>query len=148
MLNLQIKRYILYWIYVLIALGIPILFINETYGLFETTTTVAGEFTKLRSTALIVILITAFFGTKVIVSWYHNVPDTSIVKHLGNKLILPVGLGVMWVILNFSDRYIENFTYVIYWSFISNAVALIFAVWHQNTLNQIVKAERLSGERK
>lgn len=148
MLKLQIKRYILYWVYVLIALGIPIAFINETYGLLERTQTAAGEFVKLKSTALVVILIAGFFGIKVIVGWYQNLPDTSIFKTLGNKLILPSALGVTWLILNFSDRYVENLQYVMYWSFIANSIALLVAIWHQSVLNEIIETERKEGKRK
>jgi uncharacterized protein YacL len=148
MLKLTIKRYIYYWLYVLIGLGIPIAVINQTYGLLEQTTTEAGEFTKLRATSFVVIFIVLFFGMKMIIGWYKNLPDTSLMKSIGEKLMLPVGLGVLWLILNFSDRYIENLTYVIYWSFISNVIAFLIALLHQKVLNQIVVEQTLQGQRR
>lgn len=146
--NLYFKRFVYYFIYLGLAIGVPAGLIIQIYGLFETGAREPGEFTRLRSVALMIFVGVLILGINVLIRWYKSLPDVSAVKTYPSVMIKPIIFGLMYVLLLFSDRYIDRVQFITFWSMISNGVAIIPAIAHKKIVNKIIILETQSGLRR
>ena len=146
--KLYFKRFVYYLIYLVFSLGIPAGIIIQLYGLFETGTTEAGEFSKLRSIAMITLIAILLFSLNAIIKWFKSLPDVSAIKMYPTVMIKPVIFAAMYLLLLFSDKYIERVRFITLWTAISNGVAILPALAHKKVVKDIVIAETQAGLRR
>jgi len=148
MTKLYFKRFIYYIIYLLLAVGVPATLIIQTYGLFEQGYSEPGEFTKLRAIAMITLVVVLILGVNGLISWFKSLPDVSAIKTYPLVMIKPIIFATIYLLLLFSDKYIERIQFITFWSTISNGVAIMPAIAHRKAKNQIVILETQSGARR
>ena len=146
--TLYFKRFIYYVVYLGLSIGVPAGIIIQLYGLFETGTTDAGEFSWLRSIAMITLIVVLILGLNAIVKWFKSLPDVSAIKMYPTVMIKPVLFGAMYLLLLFSDRFIERVRFITFWTAISNAIAILPAIAHKKAVKEIVIAETQAGLRR
>ena len=146
--TLYFKRFIYYVVYLGLSIGVPAGIIIQLYGLFETGTTDAGEFSRLRSIAMITLIVVLILGLNAIVKWFKSLPDVSAIKMYPTVMIKPVLFGAMYLLLLFSDRFIERVRFITFWTAISNAIAILPAIAHKKAVKDIVIAETQAGLRR
>jgi hypothetical protein len=146
--TLYLKRFIYYVLHLSLSIGVPALIVIQLYGLFETGTTEAGEFSRLRSIAMLTLIIVLVLGLNAIVKWFKSLPDVSAIKMYPTVMVKPVLFGAMYLMLLFSDKYIERVRFITFWAAISNAVAIIPAIAHKKVVKDIVIAETQAGLRR
>lgn len=146
--KLYFKRFVYYLIYLTLSIGIPSGLIIQIYGLFETGVSEAGEYSKIRSIALLTLVIALLFGLNAIVKWFKSLPDVSAIKMYPTVMIKPIIFTSMYLLLLFSDKYIERVRFITFWTAVSNGIAIIPAIAHKKVIKDIILAETQAGARR
>ena len=135
----KIQRYMLFWFYTLFSLVIPCILIIERFGLFKE---VGAE--QLTFGGILIIIICLFYFRKHIAQAIDNMPPCT-VKYVcvGIKELSP--LIIMYVAFLFIKLSMENITFIMLWSCISNAVALIFRTFHLKLVEEQKQLEKTNN---
>jgi hypothetical protein len=126
----KLLRYLIFWLYTLFALGIPCILVVERYGLFKD----AGA--RQWGFGLIVVLILCLFYFRKHVSLaIENMPSCTF-KYIcvGIRELSP--LIIMYVAFLFVKLSMDNITFIMLWSCISNAFALLFRTFHLKLVDE------------
>lgn len=146
--KLYFKRAIYYTIHTFLSIGVPAILIIQLYGLFEKGVSVAEEYIRLRSVALFILILILMFGANALIKWYKSLPDVSAIKTYPTIVVKPFILLLMYLLLTFSDRYVDKVQYITFWSAISNGIAIIPAIAHRKIVNEIIVLETQAGKRR
>jgi fumarate reductase subunit C len=148
--KLYFKRTLFYLIHLFFSVGVPAILIIQIYGLFEQGQTAPSgeEFVRLRSIAMIVFIAVLMLGINALTKWYKSLPDVSAIKTYPSVMIKPLIFTAMYLLLLFSDKFIDRIMYITFYSAISNAIAIIPAIMHRNVVKEIIVAETQSGLRR
>ena len=120
----KLGRFTLFWLYTIFALVIPCILIVERFGLFKNPTAVNFAFG-----GILVIIISLFYFRKHLSQAIDNMPSCTF-KYIcvGGRELSP--LIIMYVAFLLIKLSMDNITFVMLWSCISNAFALIFRTYH------------------
>lgn len=146
--KLYFKRALYYIIHLTLSIGVPAALIVQLYGLFEQGVSAAEEYVRLRTIAMIIFVGVLMLGINGLVRWYKSLPDVSAIKTYPSIMIKPMIFLAMYLLLVFSDRYVDKVQYITFWSSISNAIAIIPAIMHKKVVNQIIILETQAGMRR
>lgn len=146
--KLYLKRFLYYTVYLGFSIGIPSGIIIQLYGLFETGVSEAGEYSRLRSIAMIVFIAVLLFSLNAVVKWFKSLPDVSAIKMYPTVMVKPIIFGAIYLLLLFSDSFIERVRFITFWSAISNAIAIIPGIAHKKVMKEIIIAETQAGARR
>jgi hypothetical protein len=146
--KLYFKRALFYIIHLFFSVGVPAILIIQLYGLLEQGSSNAEEYVRLRSIAMIVFVAILMLGLNGVVKWYKSLPDVSAIKTYPSIMIKPIIFLVMYLLLSFSDRFIDNVQFITFWGAISNAIAIIPAIAHRKVVNEIIILETQAGKRR
>lgn len=131
----RLLQYLYFWLYTTFALFIPIYLIIERYGFLDTQTP-SGY--KWASGLIIGVILSIFYFRKHLGQAIDNLPNCTMKYVLvGVKELSPlIAVYIAFLAINLQ---MDNITFIMKWSCISNGVSLLFRTLHlrQITLNNV-----------
>lgn len=117
-------RFLLFWCYTFFALVIPCILIIERFGLFKNPGAVNFAFG-----GILVLIITLFYFRRHLSKAIDNMQSCTF-KYVcvGIRELSP--LLIMYVAFLLIKLSMDNITFIMLWSCISNAIALVFRTYH------------------
>jgi len=142
---LKLFRFGSWWLYQFLAIGVPLVLINSRYEFFSEAVSVGGEYTKLNTLTMILIIVVLWVFKSNFKGFYKSLPDGAL-KQGFQALILPTILLVFWLMLRVSNNHIENLTFITFWSMISNSIGAFVHLWHLELKAKDIASIRLAGK--
>ena len=119
------KRYLFFWLYTFLAVGVPAILIAQTYGFLEKNTSLY----QIGTGFILVCVILLFYFRKHIGEMVVNM-EPSMLKHLLTAVKELMPLIIIYFVFAVTTFQFENITFILKWSCISNAFALGFRALH------------------
>jgi hypothetical protein len=142
---LKLVRFTSWWLYQFLAIGVPLALINSRYEFFSEAVSIGGEYTKLNTLAMILIVITLWVFKANFIGFYRTLPDGAF-KNGYKALMLPAVLLGFWLMLRVSNNHIENLTFIVFWAMISNSIGAFIHLWHLELKARDIARARLDGK--
>lgn len=142
---LKLVRFTSWWLYQFLAIGVPLALINSRYQFFSDVVQVGGEYSKLNTLAMILIVVTLWVFKDNFAGFYKSLPDGAF-KNGYKALILPAVLLGFWLMLRVSNAHIENLTFIVFWAMISNSIGAFVHLWHLELRAADLAKARLDGK--
>jgi hypothetical protein len=127
----KVLQYCLFWLYTLFALGIPIILIIDTYGLFEQD----NGGIKIMTGGILIGVLLLFYFRKHIKEAVNNMEE-GFLKYTFIAIRELMPLIIIYVVFLVTSIQFENITFILKWSCISNAVALGIRAYHLYIVEQ------------
>ena len=129
--KLYTLRYLSYWLYVILTIGIPVGLIAWQYQLF---THKPGG---LQLTAWgIITVIVLFFICQGHMKRAIAEMETSITKTIIQNVFRLIPWLAFWIILTFLEDHVIRIRFILFWSIIGNIAAGILDLWHTGLLKE------------
>lgn len=142
---LKLFRFGSWWLYQFLAIGVPLILINSRYEFFSEAVSIGGEYTKLNTFAMILIIVLLWVFKSNFSGFYKSLPDGAL-KDGFRALILPSVLAGFWLMLRVSNNHIENLTFITFWAMISNGIGAFVHLWHLEIKARDIARLRLDGK--
>jgi hypothetical protein len=142
---LKLVRFTSWWLYQFLAIGVPLALINSRYQFFSEAVSIGGEYTKLNTLAMILIVITLWVFKDSFIGFYKSLPDGAF-KNGYKALLLPLVLLAFWLMLRVSNSHIENLTFIVFWSMITNSIGAFVHLYHLEVKAADIAKARLNGK--
>lgn len=137
-----IFRYLTYWLYVFLALGVPVILIAEKYEIFRR----VGA-AKLTVWGILILLIALFFLRGQIKRVITGMDD-GLVKGIILGIWGLIPMAVLYLALVICRKQIDSFLFIALWSLISNAAGAVCQAAHLHfKARQAAAEERKEGDR-
>lgn len=137
MKKLNFWRFFYFWLYALLAVGVPIILVAEKYDLVAKTS-------KYRVTGMGIIMCIAlvFYFKKQLKEFIENLTAGPAKTYLKETLrVAPI--LILYFALQFAEVQMHNFKFIVLWSFISNLAATGFRVGHLHYLGRIKDVKKV-----
>jgi len=142
---LKLMRFGSWWIYQFLSIGVPLILINSRYEFFSETISVGGEYTKLNTLAMLLIVVILWVFKSNFKEFYKSLPNGAL-KDGFRALLLPSILLMFWLMLRVSNNHIENLTFITFWAMISNSIGAFVHLWHLELKAKDIASYRLAGK--
>jgi hypothetical protein len=142
---LKLVRFTSWWLYQFLAIGVPLALINSRYQFFSEVVQIGGEYTKLNTLAMILIVVTLWVFKSSFIGFYKSLPEGAF-KNGYKALMLPLVLLAFWLMLRVSNSHIENLTFIVFWSMITNSIGAFVHLYHLEVKARDIAKARLDGK--
>jgi hypothetical protein len=142
---LKLFRFGSWWLYQFLSIGVPLILINSRYEFFSEAVSVGGQYTKLNTLTMILIIIVLWVFKSNFKGFYATLPNGAL-KDGFKALLLPAILFIFWSMLRVSNNHIENLTFITFWTMISNSIGAFVHLWHLELKAKDIASYRLAGK--
>ena len=132
--KLYTLRYLSYWLYLFLTIGIPVGLISWQYKLFVAPPK-ALQLTAWGAISVIIILFTLKGHLKRAVMEM----ETSLMKTVILNVFRLLPWVAFWVILTFLESHVVKVRFILLWSIIGNIGASFIDLWHTSLLKECNK---------
>lgn len=129
--KLHILRYLSYWFYVFLTIGIPVGLIAWQCGLF-THRTGGLQLTAWGIVAVIIVFFTCQGHMKRAIAEM----EIGFIKTILQNIFRIAPWILFWVILTFLDEHIIRVRFILFWSIMGNVFAGFVDLWHTSLLKE------------
>lgn len=133
MKNTRILRYLSYWIYVILTIGIPIALIAWQFELFK-----KPGVLQITGYGIIAIIVAVFLLKDLIKKTIADMEKGVLRTILQNVLHLAPYVA-FWILLTFLEDHIAKVRFILLWSVISNFIAMFIDIWHTTLVQKCEK---------
>lgn len=135
-------QYLYFWLYTIFALIVPLCLIIDRYG-FVDKETPSGY--KWSAGLIISIFIAIFYFRKHLARAIDNMCPC-LVKYIftGIKELAP--LIAVYIIFLFINLQMDNLVFIMQWSCVSNALALVFRTLHLRQIDYNIKTDKIEEQ--
>lgn len=129
--KLYTLRYLSYWLYVILTIGIPVGLISWQYKLFAAPPK-ALQLTAMGGITVMLILFILRGHLKRAIAEM----ETSLIKTAIQNLFRLLPWIAFWVILTFLESHLIRIRFILLWSILGNIVASFIDLWHTSLLKE------------